>query len=449
MPPADDRQRDAVAQAVALAQELAPRMGAVVLTHFPDAETLDLMRPGAEDLGTMAAVNRAVAAELVRDDVQVLVQVADRAAFRRWMDGQPDTPEARLAWRNREGLLQGDAALRLLGLDPATARPARGKPSGTPADRLVRAFADEDGTEFDELAEALVAAGRDGVLEQAMRKVAARHGDEAADDLAADLLAVAEGARIGPAGWAALVALPVALPPGSLPDAAMLGESLLAAGTLPDSLDLRFLPGWRTPEALAALTPGATRRVLLAMVDNEEPADLPPATATALELAGFGVLVGLQHDWGIPAWEEIAARGLPEPPDEDKETPEEAAQAERFDRWRNAVFEAVDGCVPLALVPFSEAGAEIADFLQEAGAQTGGLEEIRDFVDMARNEAPGEDVVCHAVVVQDRLELALYTRAGRFLDSLVLEPARLPLPADEMPALIGTLVPLVPHPPAR
>lgn len=448
MSPATDR--EAVEDALALARELAPRMGAVVLTHFPDADTLDLMRPGAGPLETIAALNRALALELAREGVQVLVQVADRAAFRRWMDGRADTPEARMSWRNHRGLLQGAAAFQALGLDPKVATPPTpAKASGTPADRLVRAFADEEGGEFDDLAEALVAAGRDGVLDQAIRKVAARYGEEAAQDLAQDLLAVAEAARIGPAGWASLVALPVALPPGTPPDAASMGESLIASGAVAEALELRFLPEWRAPEALDALPPGALRQVLVEMVAGEEPAALPPAKPTQLQESGFGVLVGLQYDWAIPSWEEIATHGLPEPPEEGKETPEEAARTRIFERWRAAAYEAGDGCVPLALVPFSEATAEIEDFLEEAGEQTGGLTEIREFVEMARGEAAGEEVVCRATVEGDRLHLALYTRPGRFLDELVLEAAQLPVPAAEMPELLQAFVPLVTQPPGR
>lgn len=448
MSPAAEPQ--AIQDALALARELAPRMSAVVLTHFPDADTLDLMRPGAGPLEAVADLNRALAAELARDGVQVLVQVADRAAFRRWMDGRADTPEARRAWRNHRGLLQGGAALQALGLDPAAAEPPRrGKASGTPAERLMRAFADEDGGDFDELAEELIAAGRDGVLDQAIRKVAVRFGEEAAQELAQELLALAEGARVGPAGWAALVALPVALPPGAPPDPVSLGDSLIATGAVAEELELRFLPEWRAPEAVEALSPAALRRVLMEMVAGDEPAALPPAKPTQLQEGGFGVLVGLQYDWGIPSWEEIVAKGLPEPPEDGQETPEEAARTEIFERWRAAAFDAGDGCVPLALVPLSEATAEIADFLQEAGDQTSGLAEIRDFVDMARGEALGEEVVCCATVEGERLQLALYTRAGRFLDELSLEAAQLPVPAAEMPELLRVFVPLVAQPPGR
>jgi len=440
MPPVEAE--EAVAEAVALAQSVADRLGAVVLTEYPDADTLDLMHPGAPPLPVVAAVNRAVAATLAERGVLVLVQRAGRGAFRRWMEGRDDSPATRRAWRDRGGLLQGDAAMQALGLPPVLPA-APGKATGTPADRLMRAFADEDGTIFDLLAEELVAAGRDGVLDQATRKVAARYGEDAAGDLAQDLQVVAEGGRFGPSGWAELVALPVALPPGPLPDAPSLGHSLIASGALPEALELRFLPDWRAPAALGALPPGAVRRVLLDLLAGREPADLPPAPDAALAESGFGALVGLQIDWGTPSWDEIVADGLPEPPEDDApETPEQAASNAVFERWRNSAFEAGDGCVPLALVPFSDTEAEIEDFLEEAGEQTGGLQEIRDFVDMARREAPDDEVVCRAEVAGEALSLTLLTRTGRVLDSLELPADRLPVPAVEMPALIAGFVPL-------
>ncbi|MBO1080656.1 hypothetical protein [Roseomonas haemaphysalidis] len=434
---------DAVAEAVALAHSIADRLGAVVLTEYPDADTLDLMHPGAPPLETVAAINRAVAAALAEHGVAVLVQRAGRGAFRRWMEGRDDTPATRRAWRDRAGLLQGDAAMAALGLPPAPP-PPRDRAAGTPADRLMRAFADEDGSAFDRLAEELVAAGRDGVLEQAMRKVAQRYGEDAAGDLARDLQVVAEGARLGPSGWAELVALPVALPPGAVPDAVSLGHSLVASGALPEGLELRFLPEWRNPAALEALAPGAVRRVLLDLLAGREPADLPVAAEAALSEAGFGALVGLQLDWDTPGWEQIVADGLPEPPAEDApETPEQAASSAVFERWRAKAFEAGD-CVPLALVPFSETADEIEDFLEEAGEQTGGLQEIRDFVDMARQEAPEAEVVCRAEVLPAALRLTVLTRAGQVLDSLELPAERLPAPPAEMPALIAGFVPLLP-----
>ncbi|HEY4250714.1 MAG TPA: hypothetical protein VGM87_05925 [Roseomonas sp.] len=435
-------------RAAALAREFAPELGAVLFTHYPDADTLDMLRPGGAGFHTIAAANKAAAAALAALGVQVFVQVADRAAFRRWMDGRADTADNRLAWRDRERLLRGPAALEALGVDPKLARPRPkpGKGSGTPADRLVRAFAEEGDPDFEDLALELIEGGRDGVLEVATRKVADRYGEDAVADFTADLLLFAEAADIGPAGWAELVALPVALPPGALPDAAALGLSLIGSGVLPETLEVRFLPAWRAPQALAALSPIALRRVLVQMVAGQDPADLPPAAPDSLAEDSFGVLLGLQIDWQIPLWEEIAANGLPEEPEDDGEddtTPEEDERATLFDRWRSAVFESGDGCVPLALVSASEVDAEIAAFLEEAREQAGGLEEIREFVAVARQEAAGEEVVCRLEILGDGLELSLYTRQGRFLDSLTLGADQLPVKPEEMPRLIEAFVPIV------
>ncbi|MDN3567643.1 hypothetical protein ACFQY5_12620 [Paeniroseomonas aquatica] len=454
MPPKAGLNDGLVGQAAALAREFAPELDAVLLTHFPDAETLDLYRTGdfrlgEADLATVTAVNRAVAAELAANGVRVFVQRADRGAFRRWMDGRIDTVENRLAWRDRARMLSGAAALEALGLDARIipAQPRLGTVPGPLADSLLAAFAEEDGAGFEALAHALLAGGRAGVLELAVRKAADRLGEDMAEDLVGALLAVAEGAEAGPSGWAELVALPVALVQGEVPEAAALGSGLIAAGILPATLELRFLPGWRSPEAVARLDPAAMRRVLLDLVAGMEPRDLPPADTDELADAGFGVLLGVQLDWTIPSWEEIAAEG---PPDEEAEedSPEDAKRTAAFDRWRAATFEA-GGCVPLALVPPSEIGDEVSDFLGEAGQETAGIEEIRDFVAMARQEAPGEEIVCRPEVVGDGLELSLYTAAGRFLDSLSLAADELPARAEEMPRLIEAFVVVVKDAPGR
>jgi hypothetical protein len=337
--------------------------------------------------------------------------------------------------------------LDLLGLKGVSApRPETfGKAPGPLADRLLDAFGEEDSEEFDGLVQDLMAAGRTDVLDLAVRKIREREGDEAADELNWVLLVAAEGAPIGPSGWAELVALAVALPTGDLPDGEELGQGLIGSGALADSEEVRLLPGWRSPDALAGLPFVAVRRVLLDLVDGKPPRDLPPGDTDELARRGFGVLLGLRIDWAIPIWEEIAAAGgLPEEPDEDAdETPEAARRAALFDRWRGRVFEESQGCVPLDVVAFSQVENEIADFLAEAGEQMGGLEEIRDFVAACRREAGGDEVVCHPQIIADALELSVYTEAGRWLDSLTVPAGRLPLPAEEMPSLIGTFVRLV------
>jgi hypothetical protein len=96
-----------------------------------------------------------------------------------------------------------------------------------------------------------------------------------AEDLEGALLAAAEAAPLGPSGWAQVVALPVALPAARPPDAGAMGESLVAAGLVPESLEVRFLPGWRSPDAVADLPPLAVRRILLDLLAGAEPTDLP------------------------------------------------------------------------------------------------------------------------------------------------------------------------------
>lgn len=444
---------DPIAKAVALARDIAPDVDAVLLTHFTDADTLDTLRPGGPDLATVTAINRAVAAELSGDGVEIVVQVAQRAAFRRWLQGRDDTPAARLGWIDRGGLLRGVEALRLLGLaPPAPSKPPTiGKAPGPVADRLLAAFDSEDDAAFEALAQALLAAGRDDVLDLALRKLADAEGEEAAAIIEGEVLALAEGAALGPSGWAALIALPVAVQVDALPDAVALGESLARSGALPESLEVRFLPGWRDPDAIAALSPCALRRVLLALVAGQEPADLPPGDTDLLKSRGFGVLLGLQLDWEIPVWDAIAAQGgLPaEALEADGATAEEAQATLRFDAWRAATFEAGGSCVPLALVPPSEVGAEIAEFLDEAEDQAGGIGEIQDFVAVGRQEAGSDDVVCRAEVVGEDLELTLYTERGRFLDSLTVPAGRLPAAAEAMLPLIASFVRVVKDAPGR
>jgi hypothetical protein len=436
-----------VSQAAYLARDIAPDMDVILITHYPDVETLDTARPGETDLQVVLAVNRAVALEMLDAGVEVLVQRADRAAFRRWMSGRDDTPENRRAWIDRGRLLRGSAALEVLGLESSIAPPSQtfGRAPGPIADQLLEAFGDEDSGEFDHFVQKLMAAGRTDVLDLAIRKLGEREGDEAGDDLNWVLLVAAEGAAIGPSGWAELVTLPVALPGGDLPDGEELGQGLIGSGALADKEELRLLPGWRSPDAIADLSFGAVRRVLLDLVDGKQPRDLPPGDTDDLTRRGFGVLLGLRIDWTLPVWEEIAAAGgLPEEPDLDAaETSDEARRAALFDRWRGRVFQDGQGCVLLDVVAFSQTASEIADFLAEAGEQTSGLEEIREFVAACRRKAGTDGIVCHLKIIGGALELSCYTEAGQVLDRLMMPASRLPALAEEMPPLISTFVRLV------
>ncbi len=369
MPHVTNRREEEIEAATALALEVAPLLDAVILTHHRDADTLDLMRPGETDLETVQAVNRAVAAELDLEGVEVIVQRADRAAFRRWMQGRDDSPANRRAWIDRTRLIRGAAALRLLGLDieedePGPEPPSFGRAPGPAADRLLAAYF-EDGDHFRDMAQEILEAGRLDILDLARRKIGERQAEDGMAEFGHALLALAEGGVAGPSGWAALIALPVALSTGQAPDASALAESLLATGLFAETEEVRFLPGWRSPEALAGLDAAATRRILLDLAEGREPAELPPGDTDDLARRGFGLLLGVQLDWTIPTWEQIAAAGgLPEEPDPEVDGMRRSAL---FQRWRSGAFREHGGCVPLELVPPSEVAGEIAEFLAEAG----------------------------------------------------------------------------------
>jgi hypothetical protein len=448
MPHAVDHRDEDIERAEELARDIAPHIGSVLLTHYPDADTLDTLRPGETDLETVLATNRAVAAELDAQGVEIFVQRADRAAFRRWMRGREDTPENRRAWIDRGRLLRGASALKLLGLEPGAPLegPSFGPAPGPIADHLLNAYF-EDGDEFREFVQELLGAGRNDVLDLAARKIGERQGDDAGEELVRAMLEVAEGGPVGPSDWVDLIALPVALATGRAPDATALTDSLLASGALDDTMEVRFLPGWRSPDALEELTPAAMRRVLLDMTEGKEPQDLPPGDTDDLARRGFGVLLGLRIDWSIPVWDRIAAAGgLPEDPDEEAE---EALRATLFERWRGAAFHEHGGCVPLELVPPSEVGGEIAGFLEEAGEHTEIIDEIRTFVAVARRELGGEEVVCRPEIIGDALELSFYSEGGRYVGSMNLTADRMPVGAEQMPRLLQTFIRLVKDIPDR
>ncbi|MDO9500812.1 hypothetical protein [Falsiroseomonas sp.] len=439
-----------VEDAAWLAREVAEDLSSVLLTLYPDAETLDTLHPGETDLATANAVTRAVAAVMAEEGVDIFVQRADRGAFRRALAGRAETPVLRRAWVDRERLLRGADAWRALGLPAPPGAPAPEFPAapGPVAEDLLVVYADRENGEFEGLVNDLLQCGRGDVLDLALRKMEDRHSAENAADLRADLLAIAGGAELGPSGWAELIALPVALS-STAPDALAIAEGLIASGGLAPSEQLRLLPGWRSPTDIEALSPLAMRRILTDLAEGREPRDLPPGDTDDLVRSGFGVLVGLRIDWNLAIWDEIAAAGgLPEEEEpEAEETPESRAQAKAIEAWRARVAAETGGSVPLDLVPLAETDDVIATFLDEAAGQVPGLDRIRDFLTEAEDQAEGAEVVCQPAITGEGLELAAYTAAGRPLGVLALQATDLPAPPEAMLGLIGGWVRLVEHPP--
>ena len=94
----DDDAGDPAEAAAEPAREVAPDLDGILVTIYPDADTLDTIRPGDADVETANAVARAVGGTMSEAGVAVFVQRADRGAFRRWLAGREDTcPQKRAA----------------------------------------------------------------------------------------------------------------------------------------------------------------------------------------------------------------------------------------------------------------------------------------------------------------------------------------------------------------
>src|SRR4051794_19183076 len=100
-----DDEEDRLEAAVEIAHEVAPDLDGILVTIYPDADTLDTIRPGDADVATANAVARAVVETMSEEGVEVFVQRADRGAFRRWMAQREDRPEVRRSWVDRGRLL--------------------------------------------------------------------------------------------------------------------------------------------------------------------------------------------------------------------------------------------------------------------------------------------------------------------------------------------------------
>ncbi len=296
---------------------------------------------------------------------------------------------------------------------------ARGAGGSTPAERLLRAWLEEDHDAFEDLAEELIAGGRDGVLAAAMRKLSEKYEEDAVEDFADDLTEMAEAAEgQRDFDFASLVLLPVAPEGDPPPDPAHLAGSLAASGAFPREAEVAFAAGWRTAEAVQALSPCAVRRVLLDIAGGRPPADLPPAPPGDGTDGGIVVLAGA-----------LVVRT--EPPEDDADLDPEALDAAEeardrehmaaFERWRASLEpEAAKGARILSFCTPSALAHEIGAFLD--GAEPGGdavLDEIGDFVETARSEAGGEEVVVRLAARDGGVELVVLTRSGRELDRRV------------------------------
>jgi hypothetical protein len=118
---------------------------------------------------------------------------------------------------------------------------------------------------------------------------------------------------------------------------------------------------------------------------------------------------------------------------------------EAFERWRASLGpEVTRGARILPFCTPSALAYEIGAFLD--GAEPGDeavLDEIGDFVEAAKREAGGEEVVARLAARDGGVELAVLTRSGRELDRRVFGLEDSGLTAADVAHVVGGSVPIV------
>jgi hypothetical protein len=220
---------------------------------------------------------------------------------------------------------------------------------------------------------------------------------------------------------------------------------LAASGAFPPEAEPAFAAGWSTAEAVRALSPCAVRRVLLDIAGGRPPADLPPAPPGEGADGGVLVLAGV-----------LVFRT--EPPEDDADLDPEALDAaeeardrermEAFERWRASLGpEATGGALILPFCTPSALAYEIGAFLDGAEPQGDAvldeIDEIGEFVETAKREAGGEEVVARLAARDGGVELAVLTRSGRELDRRVFGLEDSSLTAADVARVVEGSVPVV------
>lgn len=445
-----------VQEAAERARKVAAAFDRVLLLHCRDPETLRLVLPEQPDHHLQRRLDTAIATELVAAGVDVAVQVVDRTTYLAWLRGHASTQEWRTAYRDPPRLLRGTAALDLLGVPQQTVRPRPkvtvplpGK--GTPADRLVRTWLDNDPA-FNGLLHALLDDGRQGVLDMASRKMAGKYEDEDVENFRMTLLAAAEGGDVAPGVFAELLATVVLVEPdAALPDPAPFAQGLAASGHFGTEEEVTILPAWFDPDAITCLTACALRKTLRDLLGGRTPSELKPLDQ--LPAPGAIALLGVSVDRTPTPWE-IAVGTLEE---SDADVPERAADPvtemrdAAFETWRDAVLasnpDLIDILFPTVPSDLADALDDAAAGPVDAGEAAPSAEELRDFIEIAAREAGDEAVVCVPRIANRRVELSLYTASGRLLDTRDFGEPEL----DEVPpgllATLAMMVPVVKRPP--
>jgi hypothetical protein len=450
-----------VMNAVTVARRVAADFDRVFFLHCPDAETHRVVMPDQPDHGLQCRLDTAFAAELVANGVELAVQVVDRAAYISWLAGHQSNSEWRAAYRDPGRLMRGEAALELLGVPPSAVRPRPRRPAsrqrkGTPADRLVRAWLDDD-PEFDTMLGVLLDDGRQGVLDVAIRKVAADYADEEVEDFKLALLDVAEAAEVERGTWAILFVVAVIVDPqiATLPEPMPIAEGIKASGHFVTGRDVLIVPAWFDPDAIISMTASALRKTLRDIIGGGTPSGPRPLAKPPSH--GTLVMLGVTVDDYPKSWEDAVEAVEEKDDDQSRDHDVSSPVLERldaaFENWSDGLLASnpalIDVRLPIVASQLAndlEFAAEQFDVDGDAATPTSS-DELRDFVEIAAGEAGEEGLVCIPRVVSNRVELSLYTTSGRLVDTRDFGDAELGAAPASMLAAVAAIVPISDQPP--
>lgn len=320
-----------------------------------------------------------------------------------------------------------------------------GQFSGTPADRLVRLWRNND-ERFGALLDEVLDANRQGVIEAALGKLREEEGYDFMDEVEA-FSETAQGTdeqgdpTLSTLFW---LALEVDGPLDAPPPVGVIEEALDSAGLLEKAADMRLLPLWLDPEPLSYLEAADRRTLLRRLISSPEEAEtfareqdlLAPADDAGTRLVGVVGLV-IEED------AEQEGEGMPDPlklgfADDGQELEIDPIEQERIRQSMAAFTEAVGAADPRVKRCEPVGGLnDLLDFTAEGvwpDDEGANFDEVNDFLDIAGNET-GDGVLDLSVSqTPEGLLVRAYNSDGVLLDerSFDLSGAR----ADEALAMM-------------
>ena len=325
-------------------------------------------------------------------------------------------------------------------MSPSQRRPPRTQ--GTPAERLVRAFAAGDDDAVRDVAAHIIDRGLRGAFDVALRELRRAFEADAEAEFRAVVLEEAEVVE-EPHEAAVLLVAGAIIGGGTCPDAAALAASLPDSGAFTATERVRFEPVWFAAADIGLANPCDIRAALRSMLSGDPPRPLQPASPEQLREGGVFALLGvgrqdmsdLPADPGLEADPDDAGEDADHAADH-RETAAMDARSDAFEAWAERIEASEAGllliaepCAPSVFDP--EAVAEMA---REPGSDghRDAVEELLDFVEAARAETADKRVACVVAALDGTIDVEVRAADG----GAVLDRRSFPLnPAEALPAL--------------